>query len=93
MSNLKSNLKKLAAGLSVFSAMSCQMLETETVSGIAEERFPVKISIRSDTKATSAQNENRINSLQVFVFRENGVLDAFSSGSGSVLDIECTSGK
>lgn len=93
MSNLKSNLKKLAAGLSVFFAMSCQMLETETGSGIAEERFPVKISIRSDTKATSAQDENRINSLQVFVFRENGVLDAFSSGSGSVLDIECTSGK
>ena len=83
---------KLAAGVSVLSAISCQALEPETRTNVQDKRVPVKISIPERTKVTGIAEEDRINSLQVLVFRPDGVLDAYSSGNGSSLEVECTSG-
>ena len=78
-------------------AVSCsEMVEPEGAGEVHDrdmERIPVTVSIPSmGTKVTNVSNEDRINSLQVFVFRPDGTLDAYASGNLSELVLDCTAG-
>ena len=77
-----------------FAAMSCGMEEPETSASATHEKFAVSVSVpQPGTKVTDIPDEAAVNGLQVFVFREDGTLDAYASGSGASLTIECTSGE
>jgi len=60
--------------------------ETRTVT------LTVNADNRTSTKAENLANETIINTLQVLVFRSNGVLDAYAAGSNSSLSLSCTTG-
>ncbi len=47
----------------------------------------------ASTKADNMARESIINSLQVFVFSSNGVLDNYALGSSSSLSLSCTTGQ
>lgn len=84
---------KAAAFAAVFiAAMSCKTAEPER-NASSPERFSVKVSVPAvGTKVTSVMNEDKINDLQVFVFRPDGTLDAYASGSGTFMNLDCTAG-
>ena len=54
----------------------------------------LRVSTDLQTKATGVVDatEKTINSLQVFVFNANGDVDAYKSGTGTALTLECTPG-
>lgn len=52
----------------------------------------INIDNGANTKSDNKANESIINSLQVFVFRSNGVLDAYAFGTNPSLQISCTTG-
>ena len=75
-------------------AMSCEMAMPERSGEIdPETRIPVEVTVPEGlTRITNTDNEDQVNSLQVFVFRTDGNLDAYSSGTGTSLTVDCTSG-
>lgn len=55
--------------------------------------FPLEITIPlSKTKVTDIKDEEKINSLQVFVFRNNGALEAYAKSTANTATVECTNG-
>lgn len=55
--------------------------------------FPLEITIPlSKTKVMDTVNEDKVNSLQVFVFRNNGALEAYAKSTDNTATVECTNG-
>ncbi|MGN0189879.1 MAG: fimbrial protein, partial [Candidatus Cryptobacteroides sp.] len=53
----------------------------------------VSVPLSSATKVTDVTGETTVNSLQVFVFRKDGVLEAEARESGKTLSLSCTTGE
>ena len=90
------NIVKTAVAVTAASVLllSCEKDLPDTVKLPAGKRIPVEISIPSSgTRVTEIGDEDRVNHLQVFAFRSDGVLDAYSSADDSQLVLECTSGE
>ena len=90
------NIVKTAGAVMAASVLllSCEKDLPETEKLPAGKRIPVEISIPSSgTRVTEIGDEDRVNHLQVFAFRSDGVLDAYSSADDSQLVLECTSGE
>lgn len=77
------------------SIISCSKTDSNIDLG---NRIPVSIQISTgiETKATgvldNATDERKINSLQIFVFDDEGKLDAYSKGTESTMTVNCSSG-
>ena len=77
----------------VLAAASCEMLPAGHEIGLGQDRIPVEVTVpQTMSKVLGIADEDKVNSLQVYVFRENGMLDASSSGDGNSLVVECNSG-
>ena len=90
------NIVKAAGAVTAASVLllSCEKNLPDTVKLPAGKRIPVEISIPSSgTRVTEIGDEDRVNHLQVFAFRSDGALDAYSSADDSQLVLECTSGE
>ena len=60
--------------------------------GMEKVRLDVSVPVSSMTKLTDAGDESAVNRVQVFVFREDGSIDASGiAGSGSI-ELDCTAG-
>lgn len=74
----------------------CTEKNTVTVSGSAEDdKVPVSVSIPvlpPVSKVLTTDGENAVNSLQVFVFRKDGTLDAYGKSNASEVQLNCTVG-
>lgn len=83
------------AALALMCILSCEKREILQTSGFPDEKVKLDVSIPlTDTKALTADGEADIHSLQVFVFRPDGTLDAYMSGAGtSSLTLEVTLGR
>ena len=58
-----------------------------------QEVFPIEISIpQPAVKASPAPDETKVNSLQIYVFRSNGGLEAYGKAMSSKVVTQCTSG-
>lgn len=74
-------------------AVSCEMVSPDRTAEVDREKIRVEVSIpQGATKMTSPGNEGLVNDFQVFVFREDGTLDAYTSGTGNTATVDCTSG-
>lgn len=61
--------------------------------GMEKVRLDVSVPVSSMTKLTDAGDESAVNRVQVFVFREDGSIDASGiAGSGSI-ELDCTAGE
>ncbi len=77
----------------VLAAASCEMLPAGHETGLGQDRIPVEVTVpQTMSKVLGIADEDKVNSLQVYVFRENGMLDASSSSDGNSLVVECNSG-
>ncbi len=82
-----------AAGLAALLAVGCSK-ENVSADCIDESPFMLEISVpESATKATQIPEESKVNSLQIYVFRENGALEAYGNASSNSLKLECLPGK
>lgn len=70
--------------------------ENPVMSDFLPEGTPCELNVSvasSRTKAVSAQiKEEKINNLQIFIFREDGSLDGYEYGTGNNLKVLCTAG-
>lgn len=92
---MKRNLVE-AALVAFVMACGCNEKEVPAPSGkMSGEMVTLNVSVPSAgmTRITDVGDEDRINGIQVFVFRENGALDAWSSSGGNSLSLQCTSGE
>lgn len=86
----------LAAVLTAALACACgqKMTEPSREQTIGEEMtLDVSIPVPSGTKVTDVTSEGKVNSLQVFVFRKDGVLEAEARETAQTLSLSCTSGE
>ena len=86
----------LAAVLTAALACACgqKMTEPSREKTIGEEMtLDVSIPVPSGTKVTDVTSEGKVNSLQVFVFRKDGVLEAEARETAQTLSLSCTSGE
>lgn len=83
------------AALAVMCIVSCEKKEILQTSRSAEEKVMLEVSVPlAQTKALTAGGESDIRSLQVFVFRPDGMLDAYMAGSKtSTLNVGVTLGR
>lgn len=69
---------------------------TEKPAGSTDDDCKVNVSIAvplpAATKVTGTDGEDTVNSLQVFVFRPDGVLEAYRNTAGNNAEVECTVG-
>ncbi len=80
--------------------MSCEQLDMN-VAGLEGQdnlqqlgRVDVSVSVPvPDTKLTSVGDESGINDLQLFVFREDGVIEAYQTAESSRITLDCTAGE
>ena len=74
--------------------LSCEN-ELQEASVIRDlEKIPVEVSVPAvRSKVSNLSEEDKVNDLQIFVFRPDGTLDAYSAGAGRELVLECTSGE
>ena len=74
-------------------AVSYEMVSPDRTAEVDREKIRVEVSIpQGATKMTSPGSEGLVNDFQVFVFREDGTLDAYTSGTGNTATVDCTSG-
>ena len=85
-------LKKWAVVCSVLAAAGCA--KENYVQDCADGTvFPLEISVPGlETKVLNTANEDKVNSLQVFVFRGDGLLEAYDKADKSSVTVQCTSG-
>ena len=95
MMEMKKMIFKTAGTLAMFSLCACEMTLPENAeTTLSQERVPVRVSVSgTGTKVTDVGNEAAINNLQVFAFRSDGTLDAYSSYEGKELTLDCTVGQ
>ena len=95
MMEMKKTIFKTAGTLAMFSLCACEMTLPENAeTTLSQERVPVRVSVSgTGTKVTDVGNEAAINNLQVFAFRSDGTLDAYSSYEGKELTLDCTVGQ
>jgi len=76
---------------------SCNKDLTPEVNHPSRERISVNIGVSSSlsTKSTSIteENEKNIKNVQIFVFREDGALDAYAKTTEGSLSVSCTAGE
>ena len=85
-------MKKWAVVCSVLAAAGCA--KENYVQDCADGTvFPLEISVPGlETKVLNTANEDKVNSLQVFVFRGDGLLEAYDKADKSSVTVQCTSG-
>ncbi len=90
-----------AVALAALLWTSCAKEEkgNEIENTIEEEWVTITVSVPLEedsddltTKTTSISNESTISELQVFVFRPNGVLEAYAQDSQNEITVSCTTG-
>ena len=81
----------MGAAMSVFAGCTKENVDSQYVSG---ETVPVSISVSGPivTRATDTDGEDSVSSLQVFIFRPDGVLEAYSKTIGNTAKADCTVG-
>lgn len=79
--------------MAIFLASNCTK---ETVPAVSAEPeiFSLKVSVPSSAsvKAVEIPDEDNVASLQVFIFRPDGLLESYGRSSGNTVTAECTSG-
>ena len=92
---MKKNLFIAAAVLTLCTA-ACTLEKTDvsSESRTSDRTVVLKVSVPCPvTKATDSEGEETVGSLQVFVFRPDGTLDASSSAEASEVSVSCTAGQ
>lgn len=94
----KSILITAAAVCMAAAAVSCSKSDVPSEHSTDLKAAEISVQVSSDafrSKAVlSEDNEKKINNVQIFVFREDGALDAYaSSDSGSGIKLSCTTGQ
>jgi len=80
--------------LATIALSSCKKQEEagkSSLAGSANATLTIGIADKT-TKAAISSSESKINSLQVFVFRPDGTLDAYGSGTVAEITLSCTTG-
>ncbi len=77
----------------ILTAVGCSKENIVEGNHETDASFPLEITIPlSKTKVTDIKDEEKINSLQVFVFRNNGALEAYAKSTANTATVECTNG-
>ncbi|MBO8483252.1 MAG: FimB/Mfa2 family fimbrial subunit [Bacteroidetes bacterium] len=85
--------KFIFAAIAMILAASGCSKENVSVDTIEETRFPLEISVPGPAvKAQSVADEAKVNSLQIYVFRSSGVLEAYGKSLSNKVVTQCTSG-
>ena len=85
--------KFIFAAIAMILAASGCSKENVSVDTIEETRFPLEISVPGPAvKAQSVADEAKVNSLQIYVFRSSGVLEAYGKSVSNKVVTQCTSG-
>lgn len=81
------------AAAAVVLSVSCNENEVVDHEMYGDKNICLEVRLPSaDTKVTGTEDENKINSLQVFVFDHNGMLEAYAQGTSQSLSLSCSSG-
>ena len=85
--------RQIMALVAMLAAAGCSK-DGHSVADTGTQVFPLEISapVAGKVRTMTTANETAVSSLQVFVFRENGVLEAYGKSDGSKVTAECTSG-
>lgn len=85
--------RQIMALVAMLAAAGCSK-DGHSVADTGTQVFPLEISapVAGKVRTMTTANETAVSSLQVFVFRENGVLEAYGKSDGSKVIAECTSG-
>ena len=78
------------------SLLACTMTDPENKAVVTAEDGMISVNVSVPAKGTrllDIQGESNVNSLQVFVFSSDDRLEAYASGDGSSLTLDCTSGE
>lgn len=82
-----------AAALAAVCAVACVQKDMDVRIPDNAEEVELAVSVpQALTKATDTEGEETVESLQVFVFRKDGALDAWSSAQASSLTLKCPAG-
>ena len=83
----------IAGAAAVFFLAACtQEPRPMCQESLEKVELSVTVPVSSMTKVTDIGNENAVNRVQVFVFREDGSIDAWSIAESDSLVIDCTAG-
>ncbi|MCM1176403.1 MAG: hypothetical protein NC115_10785 [Bacteroidales bacterium] len=73
-------------------AVACEKNVTSEITGSMSAVLEVSLS-RAVTKVTDTDGEDKVEDMQVFVFKKDGSLDAYGKASGGRLSLSCTVGE
>lgn len=90
------NLFPMAAAAATFMIMSCTKSNVPVPEeGLTGEKVELHVGLEGmarNTKTTSTAGETKINSLQVFLFRQDGDLDAYGKAESGSVKVSTTTG-
>ena len=94
--NVMKNLFSVAAVAASFMIMSCNKANVPVPEeGLSDEKVELHVGLEGmprGTKTTSTAGEAKINSLQVFLFRTDGDLDAYGKAESGSVKVSTTTG-
>ncbi len=75
-------------------ALACSRQEPDVTCDAGRQQVSLDISLQEPyTRVTDTAGEDEVESLQVFVFGENGVLEAYASDEAATVSLTCTVGQ